>query len=455
MGKFAVVLSGGWARAAGHLGALLALERAGMKPEIIVGTAGGALVGALYWATGGSAEGAKEEYYRLVEKYSWQDLVEVNFLQLLRAVDQPSEARGLLEGQRLFHLLVKETALRRKGFQHLPGDLFVVTTDLNDGQECIFCRYTQEQLFPGEPPAFRLFAQTEAYLEEVNVATAVWASLLIPPLFPPLRVRAKALASGELLTRRAVGLALALPEVERVLVHHVGYAHKLRDEFARLGLGVLTLESHSLAAEQQFLGLLEGMASAEASVRLLDPGLASISEVELSKTQELVESARRTLASIMEKAPLFGDASSLAAALSQEEGRWTVRSAGSALFLRDEKAPAVEEMAWDFDEYVEKIGERRLRERWPINTAEWLWQEARENAGGRLWWLLLKKWVRLTYDEVVLALREFIRTPILQTALQWLDTTMAQATLWFLTQVVGSLRRWMQRGPQGAQGGAP
>jgi len=50
MGEIALVLGGGAARGAAHLGVIQALEEKGMRPELVVGVSIGALVGAVYCA---------------------------------------------------------------------------------------------------------------------------------------------------------------------------------------------------------------------------------------------------------------------------------------------------------------------------------------------------------------------------------------------------------------------
>src|SRR5262245_34870955 len=49
--RWALVLSGGVARGIAHVGVLRALEEQGLRPDLVVGTSMGALVGAL-WASG-------------------------------------------------------------------------------------------------------------------------------------------------------------------------------------------------------------------------------------------------------------------------------------------------------------------------------------------------------------------------------------------------------------------
>ncbi len=59
MKKFALVLSGGAAKGYAHIGVIKALEKHGLKPDLIVGTSMGALVGGLY-ATGKSVQELEE-----------------------------------------------------------------------------------------------------------------------------------------------------------------------------------------------------------------------------------------------------------------------------------------------------------------------------------------------------------------------------------------------------------
>lgn len=65
MKKFALVLGGGAAKGYAHIGVIKALEKHGLKPDLIVGTSMGALVGALY-ASGKNTKHMQE----LVSKFN-------------------------------------------------------------------------------------------------------------------------------------------------------------------------------------------------------------------------------------------------------------------------------------------------------------------------------------------------------------------------------------------------
>ena len=59
-GKVALVLGGGGCRGYGHIGVLRVLEKHGLKPDLVVGSSVGALVGAFYAA--GKSAGEIENY---------------------------------------------------------------------------------------------------------------------------------------------------------------------------------------------------------------------------------------------------------------------------------------------------------------------------------------------------------------------------------------------------------
>ena len=69
-GPVALVLGGGGCRGYGHIGVLRVLEKHGLKPDLIVGSSVGALVGALY-AAGKSVAEIRE----LAIKGSWKTAV--------------------------------------------------------------------------------------------------------------------------------------------------------------------------------------------------------------------------------------------------------------------------------------------------------------------------------------------------------------------------------------------
>lgn len=408
-GKLAVVLSGSAARGAAHIGALGALEEAGLRPQVIVGVSAGALIGALYAACDQEISQVKEKYYALVAEKSWQDLSDVDFQGLLRGWTQPGEVRGVLQGQVLFDLLRHHTPIQGKGFQHIGMDLYILAVDLNTGQEVVFSRYTQESHPWGEgPPPFRLFARGASDLERVNIATAVRASCATPLLFQPVALDSMSLVEGSLREGYALRLAASLPEVTDILWVNLGYAGRIRDDFNRQSLFSIAFQAFSVASRDQFDLHTADPLFAGKHVRIVNPGLFNIVPAEIGKTQEMVESTRRTFREILNcpaaqsegrvsREALFGGNGDIWRQALIPPERWQVEASVGGhdlIAIVDCQSPALKEMSWEFDEYLEQIHERKLQEALPLSVSEWAWSEAQKNLRGRLVWFFFANFIK-------------------------------------------------------------
>jgi NTE family protein len=162
--RVVLVLSGGGMKAMAHVGALHALEECGLAPAEIVGTSGGALIGAL------AASGLSyERLVPLVMDIRREDLVaparaEVLFKGLGAAsVLKPDPLRALLH-----RLLVPE-------FARLLRPLRVTAVDLDSGDLVVF----------------GAGGRTDCPLPE-----AVYASMALPPYFPPALIGGRRYVDG-------------------------------------------------------------------------------------------------------------------------------------------------------------------------------------------------------------------------------------------------------------------
>lgn len=180
----ALVLSGGGAKGMAHVGVLAALDEAGIRPDLVVGSSMGAVIGALY-ASGYSA--------RAIDSI-------VRTLPLARAfrtvVPRGSAAWGAVVPQLVFEegpqgfavqnvavrvadvnavlnsALLRGNLIARGDFRRLPISLRVVATDMRD--------------------------RSVVVLDSGDLAQAVRASIAIPLVFPPEQVGARTLADGGL-----------------------------------------------------------------------------------------------------------------------------------------------------------------------------------------------------------------------------------------------------------------
>lgn len=195
--RIGLVLSGGGARGAAHVGVLRVLEEMRIPVDAIAGTSMGAVVGGLY-ASGMSAG----EIEGLLGSVNWQDALrdrpqraelgfrrkqdDRNFL-VRYALGIKEEGfvlpKGLIQGQKLSQLLRTATlpVAEIDDFDRLPVPLRVVTTDLETGEPVI--------------------------LQSGDLVTAMRASMSAPGVFTPVEADGKLLVDGGLVQNLPVDVA--------------------------------------------------------------------------------------------------------------------------------------------------------------------------------------------------------------------------------------------------------
>ncbi len=112
----ALVLGGGGLRGFAHIGVLRALEEAGIRPDIVVGTSAGALVGAVY-ASGASAAQIEQA---------------ARELDVTGLIDWTLDSRGLMRGEHIAAWV--ETATRGQAIESFPIRFGAIATDLSSGE---------------------------------------------------------------------------------------------------------------------------------------------------------------------------------------------------------------------------------------------------------------------------------------------------------------------------------
>jgi NTE family protein len=184
--RLALVLSGGGARGIAHIGALRALEEAGIPVDAIAANSMGAVVGGIY-ATGRTAE----ELDEIVLSVDWRSLFsgrtdrrlvpvarrQDRFRTLAGADFTWKELKlggGLLGEHRVNRFLIEELApgsyAAEGDFDRLPIPFRCVATDLDKGERVV--------------------------LADGDLALAVRASMSIPVAFPPVEWRGRRLVDG-------------------------------------------------------------------------------------------------------------------------------------------------------------------------------------------------------------------------------------------------------------------
>ena len=147
-----LALGGGAARCVAHIGVLQVFEEERIPINLIAGTSGGSLVGALY------AAGLEPKWMaELAERMNWGHLVKLNL-----------RRDGLLDTEGLERFVA--TLVKNQTFQDLRLPFAAVAVDLTSGEEII--------------------------LREGPVAPAVRASSSIPGIFVPVRYKGRVLVDG-------------------------------------------------------------------------------------------------------------------------------------------------------------------------------------------------------------------------------------------------------------------
>ncbi len=190
--KVGLVLSGGGAKGAAHIGILKAMEEAGLTPDYITGTSMGSIVGGLY-SIGYSADELKD----IVENANWDELL-TNKISL----DKVTYEEKFYYGRYLLDFYVKDKKLQfpqgiiegqalMEMFSNLTRPVHGIN-DFNDFPIPFACIGTN--IVTGEP----------VVLNHGSLAMSMRASMAIPSIFTPVKIDGKLLVDGGLVRNMPV-----------------------------------------------------------------------------------------------------------------------------------------------------------------------------------------------------------------------------------------------------------
>ncbi len=207
--KTCLVLGGGGARGAAHVGVLKVLEREHIPVDCITGTSMGAIVGGLY-AAGYSAD----EIGEILEHVDWKAMFrddpsradlpirrkqdELRFLGGIELGFRNGEIalpRGVIQGQKL-QLLLRRLLLSTQqitNFDELPIPFRSVATDIGSGERVVFA--------------------------DGDLAMAIRASMSVPAAFAPIRYRGRLMVDGGIVDNVPIDLARAMGAQRLIVVN--------------------------------------------------------------------------------------------------------------------------------------------------------------------------------------------------------------------------------------------
>ncbi|HEX4480972.1 MAG TPA: patatin-like phospholipase family protein [Rudaea sp.] len=283
--KTCLVLGGGGARGAAHIGVLKVIEQNHIPIDCITGTSMGAIVGGMYAA--GYSAGEIEGILRSID---WKDMFsddparrdlpmrrkedELRFLggiELGLRDGKIALPRGVIQGQKLQLLLRRLllSTLHTEHFDDLPIQFRSVATDIGSGEAVVF--------------------------EDGDLAMAIRASMSVPAAFAPIRYRGHLLVDGGITDNVPIDVARSLG-AQRLIVVDVSEPLSPEDK----------LDSPFSIANQMLTAMMkrqsdEQIARLGADDILLRPDLGDLTSTEFPRSMEAVGIGERTALADIDK----------------------------------------------------------------------------------------------------------------------------------------------------------
>lgn len=185
--KIGLALGSGGARGWAHIGAIRALEKAGIKIDYIAGTSIGAFVGGIY------AVNQLKELESFVKEIDWKTIVSL--------LDVEFPTRGLLDGDKIYDLI----------YSHV--------LDCN----------LEETNIPFHCVATNLLTQKVVVLKTGSMVDAIRASISIPGVFTPFQREDSYLVDGGVINPVPVDIAKAMGS-DIVIAINLNYPYSLPPE---------------------------------------------------------------------------------------------------------------------------------------------------------------------------------------------------------------------------------
>lgn len=247
--RIALVLSGGGARGFAHLGVLRVLEREDLRPDLVVGTSAGAIVGAM-WASGMRVNDIEQA----AEQLDWTVFFDFDPVRTVLG----GLGLGLVPGARLEQFLRQHL---RGPIEQFPLPFAAVAADMESGD-----------VVP---------------LNNGDAARAVRASCAVPGIYAPVRARGRLLADGQIVSPLPVLTARRLGAV-RVLAVDVVYPpqhSEMSNPVSMLFQSLIVSEWRQVLAERALADLV------------IAPEIRTSSQLGLGSRGWLIEAGERAASS--------------------------------------------------------------------------------------------------------------------------------------------------------------
>ena len=315
--KVGLVLGGGGARGAAHIGVLEVLERLRIPVDCVAGTSMGALV-AGSWGAGLSTAQMREELARA----DWSDIF----------VDNPDHDDLNVRNKRLYERFLpgSETGFQDGGIVTLPG---VVA-----GQKIKLFFNQLVRANTGEPEIQKLPLQVSIIATDIgtgervvfrdgSLTQAMRASMSVPGLMAPLQYRARKLVDGGLVDNVPIREVRDRCGAEVVIAVNVGSAPLKPEQVS--GLLSITAQMVALLTEQN---VGASLATLKPQDIYIQPDLGRVTATDFQLHAEAAESGRRAAEAVAERL----------APLSVSEAQYT--SWKQRIAVREREVPRIDEI---------------------------------------------------------------------------------------------------------------
>lgn len=245
--KIGLVLGGGAARGFAHVGVIQALEEAGIKPDLVVGTSAGSLVAAIYASgkTGAQLQTISEN----MEEAALTDWT------------LPLFSRGMLRGDALARYVSSQVG--GKTIEAMAMPLGIVATDLHSGRGVLFARG--------------------------DTALAVRASSAVPAVFQPVKIGSREYVDGGLVSPVPVRYARQMG-AQLVIAVDISATPE-----SNPALGSLEILLQTFAIMSQSINTFE-LLEADVVVR---PALNKVSSADFASKRQSIEAGRAAMRALL------------------------------------------------------------------------------------------------------------------------------------------------------------
>lgn len=274
--RIGLVLSGGGARGAAHIGVLEMLDRLHVPIDAIAGTSMGAVVGGLY-ASGMSGQQIAQAMASVDWQVAFRDRPPLGELDYRRKQEEEQYLvnlplglqgrklvipRGLIQSQKLTETLRQLTlpVARITDFDHLPTRFRAVATDLETGGTTV--------------------------VGAGDLATAMRASMSVPGVFAPVEYRGQVLADGGLVDNLPIDVARSMG-VDVLIVVDAGYP--LQPRKSLISLPGITNQVFSILLRRNIRGELATLGAHDI---LISPQLGNYSSYNFADTLKIISAGR-------------------------------------------------------------------------------------------------------------------------------------------------------------------